>query len=90
MTELDKKVNKLPMYITIDNTNYKLHIEKEEECMTKKELKELNMKSTKDRTIWVVEYTDYEYNTVLSVYNTQFQAAIDTTLSELKKMKLTE
>lgn len=90
MTDLDKKVNKLPMYIIIDDIKYKLHIEKEKECMTRKELKQLNMKSTKDRTIWVVRYTDHEHNTVLSVHNTQFQAVIDTTLSELKKMKLTE
>lgn len=90
MTDFDKKVNKLPMYIIIDDTKYKLHIEKEEKRMTREELKQLNMKPAKDHTIWVVRYTDHEHNTVISVHNTQFQAAIDTILSELKKMKLTE
>lgn len=66
-TELEKKLNKLPAFIKVDDIEYHLKI-------------------LKDNEVWYIEYCDFLFNTILSVEHQSLQAAVDTTLKEIKNL----
>ena len=66
-TELEKKLNKLPEFIVIDNNKWFLRIYKSPD-------------------LWYIDYTDDVENSYLSVVHTSLQAAVDTTLKEIKNL----
>lgn len=66
-TELEKKLNKLPDFIVIDNNKYDVDI-------------------YKDEGLWYIDYTNEFDNCYLSVVHTSLQAAVDTTLKEIKNL----
>ena len=66
-TELEKKLNKLPAFIKVDDIEY-------------------HLKMLKDNEVWYIEYCDFSLNTILSVEHQSLQAAVDTTLKEIKSL----
>ena len=66
-TELEKKLNKLPDYIVIDNNKCNVYIYKGD-------------------SLWYIDYINEFDNCYLSVVHKSLQAAVDTMLSEIKKL----
>ena len=71
-TELEKKLHKLPDDIEVDFCIYVLLITK--------------IATDKYNDEWFIEYKDESGNTLLSVQHNTFQAAVDNTLREIKKL----
>ena len=74
-TELEKKLNKLPDSILQENTIYALFI-------TKVIWDGLN----NNHCTWYIDYKDEADNTILHVEHQSLQAAVDTTLKEIKNL----
>ena len=70
-TELEKKLNKLPEYIELNKVKFCLDIGKYKE---------------NDILMWCISYIDYCDNILFSVQHQSLQAAVDTMLSEIKKL----
>lgn len=66
-TELEKKLNKLPDFIIIDNNKYDVNIYKGD-------------------GLWYIDYTNEFDNCYLFVVHQSLQAAVDTTLKEIKNL----
>ena len=77
--ELEKKLKKLPHYITDKDGNcYNLSITKIPDMSD----------NARDKYRWVIRYTDYNTdNDIISVEHTSLQAAVDNTLASLKKIE---
>jgi len=73
-TELEKKLNKLPAYITIEYTDFWLKISKADDF------------PSKETIFWTIQYIDSEGNSALYVQHSSLQAAVDTTLKEIKNL----
>lgn len=72
-TELEKKLNKLPAYIDdIDGNRFMLSI--------------IKCDFEKNPNNWQIDYMDIYKNTILSVTHSSLQAAVDTTLKEIKNL----
>ena len=67
-TELEKRLNKLPAYIDVDNICYQFKLQKDNET-----------------NHWFVEYTDNNDNSIIIIEHQSLQAAVDTTLREIKQ-----
>ena len=75
MTQIEKKLNKLPSKFRKRISGFKYTFE----LLIKKE----------DDTIWVLSYKSKEYDTIfIEISHESLQAAVDTMLSELKKVKI--
>jgi hypothetical protein len=74
-TELEKKLNKLPDSILQENTIYALFI-------TKVIWDGLD----NSQCTWYIDYKDEVDNTILHVEHQSLQAAVDTTLKEIKNL----
>ena len=71
-TELEKKLNKLPEDTLVGNTLFVMFI-------TKHHISD-------EEITWCIEYKDEVDNTLLSIEHTSLQAAVDTTLKEIKNL----
>lgn len=70
-TQLEKKLSKLPAFIEDDYQGCAVY--------------ELKIRKTAENNHWFVEYTDRFSNSLLIVEHSSLQAAVDNTLSSLKK-----
>lgn len=73
-TELEKKLNKLPAYITIEYTVFWLKISK------------ANDFPNKETIFWTIQYIDSKGNSALYIQYSSLQAAVDITLKEIKNL----
>jgi hypothetical protein len=73
-TELEKKLNKLPAYITVGCADFFLRILKTDDYPDRKTI------------YWIIEYKDSCENTLFNVWHSSLQAAVDTTLKEIKNL----
>ena len=72
--ELEKKLKKLPDHLEDDEISYDLRITKLTDKVANKDC-------------WAIEYVDgLTSNILLSVEHTSIQAAVDTTLKEIKNL----
>lgn len=71
-TELEKKLDKLPAFIETDFDGY---------CVW-----ELRIIKTAKNNHWFIEYTDSNDNSIIIVEHQSLQAAVDTTLKEIKNL----
>ena len=70
--ELQKKLNKLPSCIKIEEVYFHLNIRRYDE---------------KDQIVWGIVYLDNCDNALLRVRHNSLQAVVDNTLAELKKVE---
>jgi len=70
-TELEKKLNKLPDEVMYENTSFSLRITK------------INVGKENN---WFINYIDKANNSLIFVEHQSLQAAIDTTLKEIKNL----
>lgn len=71
-SEIEKKLDKLPAWFTIDYTDYFLKISKTDSYPERKTFS------------WIIRYVDCAGNELLDIQHQSLQAAVDTTLKEIK------